>query len=440
MRASTATTLAVFVGPVAAACNDGGGCAEAPAEVTDATLTVSPAIVTVATLSWTTDVPRRGRVRYGTAERELVTTLEAAEATEHSTLLVGVPAASEIAWAIEDEGGIELTAGVWTTEALPGELPPIAVEGGTAQQFMVTTVLGIVTAVVILSPEGRVVWYHIDDSGLDTVRALVAADGNGILYTVGDVSGEPSADSLLRRVSWDGTEVSDIAVPYLAQDFAQHFDGTIAAVTAEVRAGTDGEPIKGNEIVEIQPDGSFESVWSSWDCFDPAVTLSNDPGLGWTWVNAIDVLDWDYVLSVRNFSSIVWVARETGACGPILGGELSTYDFVGERFLHTHQFHVWDDHMLVFDNDGAGGNRSRVLEYVLTDTTATQVWEYLPDPPAFSFVLGDVTRLDDGSTFAAFSLAGQLDRVDEAGELQFRASTPLGYAFGYVTLVPNLAR
>lgn len=416
------------------------GCTDAPLRVTGTTLTVSPAIVTVATLSWTTDEPMRGRVRYGTSERELVTTLEPAASTEHTTLLVGVPAAAEIAWAIEDEEGVALTAGVWTTEALPGELPPIAVEGTSAEQFMVTTVLGTITAVVILSPEGRVVWYHVDDSGLDTVRALPASDGEGILYSVGDVSGAPSADSLLRRVSWDGTEVRDIAVPHLAQDFVQHDDGTIAAVTAEVREGTDGESIKGNAIVEIQPDGSFAAVWNSWDCFDPAVTVSNDPGLGWTWVNAIDVLDGDYVLSVRNFSSIAWVAREGGACGPILGGELSSYDIVGERFLHTHQFHVWDDHIVVFDNDGAGQNRSRVLEYVLSDNTATQVWAYLPDPPAFSFVLGDVTRLGDGSTFAAFSLAGQLDRVDAAGALQFRASTPLGYAFGYVTLVPNLAR
>ncbi len=431
-RANTLAMAAVFLGH---------GCdTDVLPDVVSATLTVSPAIVTVATLSWTTDVAMRGRVRYGTAERELVTTLEAVESTTHSTLLVGVPASSDIAWTIEDPDGVALMTGVWTTEPLPGAVPRITVEGGTAQQFMVTTVLGNVSAVVILSPEGKVVWYHTDDSGLNVVRALPAADGNGILYTAGDVSGDRSADSLLRRVSWDGTVVNDIAVPHLGQDFAQHADGTIAAVAAAEREGADGEPVKGNEIVEIQPDGSFEAVWSSWDCFDPELHASNDPDLGWTWVNAIDVLDGDYVLSVRNFSSIVWVARDTGACGPILGGELSDYELVGERFLHTHQFHVWDDHVMVFDNDGAAENHSRVLEYVLSGTTATQVWAYVPDPPILSFVLGDVERLEDGSTFAAFSLAGRLDRVDDAGALQFSASTALGYVFGYVTLVPDLAR
>ena len=64
----------------------------------------------------------------------------------------------------------------------------------------------------------------------------------------------------------------------------------------------------------------------------------------------------------------------------------------------------------------------------------TEVWSYLPDPSVYSFVLGDVARLENGETFIAWSVAGQLDRVDASGASVWRVNTGVGYAFGFVTL------
>lgn len=407
----------------------------------DPTLTPSAAVATVATLTYETDRDVRTRVRFGAADWEVVTEADAATAT-HRVDLVGAPADTEVAWTLETADGEPLADGTWTTGSLPRELPPLTVSGDDLGGWLVTTLLGGTYAVLVLSPRGEVVWYHLDDSGLELVRARPAADGAGVVYTAGDVSGDAAADSRVVRVSWDGATVTSQAVPLLAQDFVQDDDGRLVSITAELRTGDDGETVKGNGLVAIEPDGAWAPLWSAWDCFDPAVTPGNDPALGWTWANAIDASADGWVLGLRNLSGLTWIDEATGACGPTLGGELSDYTFPGDRFRHAHQFEVVDDRVLVFDNDGAGGNRSRALELQLDEAaaTATDVWSYLPDTGAFSLVLGDVHRYEDDTTLVDFSLAGQIDRVSPDGTVLTRVTSPLGYAFGYATVLDTPTR
>lgn len=397
-------------------------------------------IATVATLVWSSDEPFAGVVRYGTAERMFEVAFDDAS-TEHETLLLGVPAASEVTWAVLDDAGAEVGTGTYTTGSLPTELPSLTVTGGGHDQFMLTPLIGATTAAIVLSPEGHIVWYHIDARGLDVYRVRLAADGTGIVYNAATVSGDPAEDSALVNVSWDGAVSTEQAVPLLSHDFVQLGDGGLAAIGVKFGPGADGVDVRGDRIVEIAPDGTQTDIWTSWDCFDPAVYTGDDIELGWTFANALDYAPEtdSYHLGLRNFSSILEVDR-TGACGDVIGGEPSDYTFDGSRFRHQHQFDMDGDRLVVFDNDGAGGNASRAIEYALDRDakTATQVWNYTPDPKIYSFVLGDVARLDDGDTFVAWSVAGQLDRVSPEGQLEWSVNTGVGYAFGFVTLAPAL--
>ncbi len=420
-------------------CTDGGG--KAGPEVLSADVVLSPDVATVATLLWSIDAPTAATVRYGTEERSFDVAVDAA-ATEHQTLLLGVPAATEITWSILDSTGSELATGTYTTGALPTELPSLEVTGGGHDQFMLTPLIGATTAAVILSPEGKIVWYHLDARGLDVYRVRLASDGSGVVYNAASVSGDPAEDSALVHVSWDGATSDELAVPLLSHDFVELADGTLAAIGVKYGPGADGTDVRGDRIVEIAPDGTQTDIWTSWDCFDPTEYAGDDEELGWTFANALDyVPETDsYVLGLRNFSSILEVDR-AGTCGSVIGGEPSDFTFEGSRFRHQHQFEMIDaDHLLVFDNDGAGATTSRAIEYELDreTMTATQIWDYTPDPKVYSFVLGDAERLDGGDTFVAFSVAGRLDRVDPDGELLWSVGTGVGYAFGFVTLAPAL--
>ena len=415
--------------------------------------TVSEHIATVVTVRWSTPEPTVGYVQYGkTRAMEMKTPLETTPTTEHEMLLLGLVSDSEYFFRVITWNGAAGASAIQTvtTGPLPIGLPSLKRTGSGNTDYNIVPILGMKTAVTILDPDGEIVWYHTDERALDFYRARLALDGKSVLYNAAKISGAPSADSELVRVSLDGSTTSSVKVPFLAHDFVEHPDGTLAALAVEFRE-FEGAPLRGDKIVEVTPDGTQRTVWSAWNCFDPAVAKSDNSLQGWTFANALDfdpVRDVYYV-GMRNFSSIARVNRATGACDWVLGTTASTFTFApgSARFLHQHQFQVRanptpgkGDLILIMDNDGSPGDESRVLEYELDTTTrvATQTWSYASEPTVYTFVLGEPIRHPDGSVFINWSAAGQMERLDRDGNSTWKLNTGAGTIFGFNTVANSL--
>ncbi len=431
----------LFAGLVAA-CNDTDDTASV--SVQDLEVVVSEIVPTVVTVTWTTSEAVTGRVAFGpTEDLGIATPWEPQAGTSHRAVLLGLPPATECAFRlVHDVDGEERASDLATvtTGVLGAELPTLTVTGGGNDTWHWVPFLGGAYGPALLDPEGRVTWWLPETSGLDVYRVRPALDGASILYNAGSVSGVPADDSVLVRVSFDGTEVERIPVPLLAHDFVEMADGTLAAIVVEYR-DFEGEPLRGDSIAEVAPDGTLTTAWSAWDCWDPAKVQGTDPQYGWTFANALDWVpdEGAYYLGSRNLSSIVRVDRATGACDWALGGTVGTVDIASgsARFLHQHQFDFTADGILVFDNEGGGA--SRVLEYAFDAgrTTATEVWRYTTDPPVNTFVLGEPVRLEGGDTVVDWAVSGRIERVTPAKEVTWRVSTELGYAFGFDTVLPS---
>lgn len=267
---------------VLAAC---GGDDEKPpgSGVRDLVATPLASMPTVVEVTWRTDEPSTGAVVFSAAGGPERTTPEQPSDTEHRALLVGLPPQSEVTVRVEagELGSDEVTA---TTGAVPGVVPPLRVEGGGNDQFTFTSVMEEARArVVVLDPEGRVVWMHVDERGLSVFRVRPAHDGDGVMYLSSIVRGGPSPESELVRVGWDGVESRVVAVPDLAHDFVELPDGTVVALAYEQRGD-----VLGNALVEIPPSGEPRTIWTTWDCFDPVAFPGDDPAQGWTHTNALD--------------------------------------------------------------------------------------------------------------------------------------------------------
>ena len=424
---------------------DGCGPGACPS-VSDVVATVSPDIPTVVTVTWTSDEPSTGYVSFGPGEElSMATALEQQATTEHTHYLLGIPANTEGSFQVVtvDADGAECTESVEpvTTGGLAAGLPGLTVTGSGMDHYMVLPMLGSPIGLVILDPDGNFLWWHFEDRGLDVYRAMLSVDGESLLYNAASVSGDPSDQSQMMRVSLDGSTVTAIDVPLLAHDFVEHADGTIGAMVIEYR-GEGEDEIKGDSIVEIAPDGTQTTVWTSWDCFDPEQDIGDDQEYGWTFANA---LDWDgtyYYLSLRNFSTVVQIDPSDGSCGWAFGdvGATITPAAGSERFLHSHQFEILEGSFLIFDNDGSIAQESRVLEYAFDPEsgTAEQIWEYSTDPAVWSFVLGDVKRFDDGDTLVTWSVNGLIERVTPEGVPEWSMSTGFGSAFGFNTVREDL--
>jgi hypothetical protein len=441
-RRIVVATLSLFAG----AC---GGSSPDPKAPTNVMAEVSLAIATVVHVRWTTTEASVGYVEFGPTQAMTTwarTPVETTPAIDHTASLLGLTADTVIYYRAVAVDGTTAHRGATATIRtgdLPLGMPALTRTGDGHQGFTVVPVLGGTTAVTIIDADGQIVWYHTDARDLDFYRARLSVDGKNLIYNAAKISGAPSEASELVRVALDGKSTSSVVVPLLAHDFVEHADGTLAAIVVEYR-DFQGTQLRGDKIVEIAPDGSQKTVWSAWDCFDPAVVKSDDVAQGWTFANALDydpVAD-VYYLGMRNLSSIARINRQTRACEWVLGLSGATLTFApgAARFLHQHQFQVRGNRIVLLDNEGSPGNESRVLEYELdlTAKTATQVWSYVSNPSVYTFVLGEPVRFDDGGTFINWSAAGQLERLDPAGTTTWKLNTSAGYVFGFHTLAASL--
>lgn len=404
-------------------------------------------IVTVVSVTWKTDVDTQGFVEYGTTrDLGVRTPLEASPTREHSAALLGLPAETPVFYrVVTADNGDDVASDVGSIETgvLPGGLPSLTQTGDGYDGFVVAPLLGKLRAISIIDSSGRIVWYYTDDRELDFYRARLSVDGQSLLYNAAKISGEPSEASELVRVSLDGTHTDSIPIPFLAHDFVEHPDGTLAAIAFEDRELA-GARVRGNKLVEIDKAGTQRTVWTSWDCFDPEVAKGDDPEQGWTFANALDYDPSEdvYYVGMRNFSSIAKVNRTTGACEWVLGTYGATLSFApgSARFLHQHQFQVEGNKIVVMDNDGAPGDTSRLLEYELdlSNRVATQTWSYEATPTVYTFVLGEPIRMRDGGMFVNWSTAGQMERLDADSKPTWTLNSAAGFAFGFQTLVSSL--
>ena len=409
---------------------------------TDVQFTVSENIATVVTVDWNVTEEVEAYVEFGHDEAfDLQTPLQSGDSQSVSLLGLLPESAAQFRIVIPlDDGDVVSDTYEVTTGPLSNAFPTLEGSGSTdAGGWMLVPMIGSTTGPVILNPDGNIVWAWSEESDLDVYRVRVSQDGQSVLYNAASVSGDPADDAMIIRVALDGSSVEEIPVSLLAHDFVEFSDGSIGAMIVEY---DDTGEIRGDALVEIGTDGSQELVWSAWDCFDPEV---NDPGesSGWTFANALDYdADEDaYYLGMRNFSGIIKIPRSDYSCEWVFGGEANTFDFTSGSgtFLHQHQFEVLDDSILVFDNDGYGGAKSRAIEYTVDfdAQTADETWSYVPTDTLYSFVLGDVGRLAGGDTIITWSVAGQIDRIGANGNVKWSINTGVGAAFGFNNIVDS---
>lgn len=388
----------------------------------DVTAEVSEVIPTVVTVRWTTDEEVTGYVRYGDG---LETPVDK-PGTEHEAVLVGALPGEDLPFTVVTGDGGESEEQVVTVGTLGTDLPAMTATG-TNDRWIMTTLLGSLRGPALLNPEGQIVWFYPATTELFVYRARVARDGKSVLYNVANVSGEPAEDSKLVRISWDGTSIEETPVPLLAHEFVELEDGSITTMAVEFGQDQAGNEIRGDKLVSVATDGTQTDVWSAWDCFDPDDEPGLEPEVGWTFANSLDLdaATGDYLLSLRNFSSIVRIDPGARTCPWVFGTTAATLEPQGEVFKYEHQFVVSDDEILVFDNEG-DASASRVISY---DTAGVAQWTWSAD--IHTFVLGDVTRLDDEELMVDWAVGGGMDRFTPDGDATWSLRAGIGGAFGF---------
>ena len=147
--------------------------------------------------------------------------------------------------------------------------------------------------------------------------------------------------------------------------------------------------------------------------------------------NSIEILDRD-IPGVTRAGALLISIREISTVA-IVDFEARRVDWAWGRGVIRRQHHpslLDDGRILVYDNLGGRGGRTRVLE--VDPTTNEIVWEYNGEPPEafFSALRGGCQRLPNGNTLITESDRGRVFEITRAGEIVWEFYNPVTRAGG----------
>jgi hypothetical protein len=454
------------------------GCAAEPAlddgslELGPVEATVSEHVHTVVTVTWDSNKPCLGEVHYGLGtDYAWRSRGETEPGTEHRQVLVGLIADTEYhfrAACTTDAESAFSADGVVATGQLPASVPELAVNPdslGSASGFYVVATLQFLDPelpgppVLIVDPDGNVVWYTAVPTGSVAMRARVSHDGESVLFNVGGANTSQAQPlTYIRRVSWDGSTVEDISLPYLHHDWVELPDGRVAGLTRQFEELSPGAWVAWEQIEEVSRDGTHEVLFSGKEHFEafgqPVVTYSQPPEFtGQPHANTLTYHAADdsyYLNAISTYSpedvprrAYYRFERASRTIAWIMGGPNNMFELGGEAelpWIVGHGVDPTEDSIVVFANDSPDDLCSRAVEvrYDTETWTAEPIWSYGGDECLYTPALGDTQRLSNGNTVVVWSIRGKLAEVTPSGDPQFELLLPFGYAFGLGEMVEDL--
>jgi len=415
----------------------------APTLDATATATARPTVVDI-----TFDVPGTGVgwVLYGEGNwDQRVDTVR--DGTGHRARLVALPSGGSIHWqAFADVNGVVSQSEQALWEVAPVEAATPSVVAQVVDPMRSEVVSGQVaiawfgpsTGTSVVDGAGRTTWWMPADPGRVIANVQPARDGRGWLIQDADL-GFQELGSVIRRVDWDGTVLSETALPTGHHQFTQEADGRFGWLGLQF-GEVDGVSVLTDTVGLVAEGGAertkvfrFLDDWVPYyvPCIHAEIPqdiwgevglqewthvnslVSNASGDGW-WVG---VRLPDAILSLSTTGALEWQA---GGPAPTLANLTPEFGW-----SHVHFSQAWDDHLLVFDN---GTHRdppaSRVIEVVVDPAAGTvrTLWSVDEPQGGYSFFLGDARRLPGGNTLIAWTGQGRLDEVTPDGDVVWTAT------------------
>ncbi|HZL17347.1 MAG TPA: aryl-sulfate sulfotransferase [Polyangia bacterium] len=420
---------------------------------------LSSKIPTVGIVTWSTTLasPTSAQIDFGLDTTYGMTAPVDLTQTNYRTLLLGMKASKPYHFRVTASNASGSCVGndnMITTGALPNGLLPtltITTKNKTALTggFLITSQYqgGALTSsapAYIIDADGDYVWWYTD-AVTQMTGARMSYDGTYMWINNANV---PSGTTQVHRVTMDGLTDTDFSTPFSG---ANHQitplpDGSVAFYAYNSSQGCD-------DIKIFPANGAASST---------ATTVVNSKkahgGTGMCHCNNIEYssdddtlvfsdLDNDCITKVTKTGTTVWVLN--GGTNGI------TNTFTGDTWAGgEHGIHVLSmNDLIIFNNNskagavpggGSGtvgdGSGSFAIEMQLDTSakTAKKTWSYKANPGIQVDVMGDVQRMPNGNTVIGYSTKGELQEVDQSGNVLQDIKWPAGTSFGYINKRPTL--
>lgn len=435
-------------------------------------------VPTVVKVSFTLSREATASVVYSIDGGSPITTPSVSGAGPHEVLLLGAPGVTPVAFSIQAEdaaGTAETTpeASVSTGQLLPGvaSFTLTTDAGGYDPGYIVGVLISedesYESMAFVLNRAGQVVWYYVIPAGLLSPDMRFPNDGkSGFWFNVFDKTFDTDLGEI-RRMGWAGAEVENVRTELGHHTFERLSDGSLAYPKLDIREHTffnpqtgseETAPVCGEALVELAPDGTPRTVWSSWDHVDHVwndgwrIPFYGDMCYDALHANqlAYDESKGTYLLSFANTDQVVEIDKATGATVRWFGspnnlfkGEV-VYAFAAGStpFAFQHGSHFLPNGNLLTSSKYEPGGQAKtvVLEYSVDEGTQelTEVWSFGKDRNSYAQALGEAWRLDNGHTLLNTGSNGKIIEVDAAGTVLWEVDAPLGVFYGRTWYIDDL--
>ncbi|MEC7987277.1 MAG: aryl-sulfate sulfotransferase [Myxococcota bacterium] len=315
--------------------------------------------------------------------------------------------------------------------------------------YFLGTIFGPPERLVIFDMQGRILWQiqQFDDNhgGIDS---RLSQDKKSIYFN--RFSKDKNVDGgHIHELALDGTPIRQIETPMAHHTFTELPDGTLTYIALDPRDTEMFGPVCGDKIVEISPDGSQSTIFSTWgnltlfesEYFD---STFYPQGHDWTHTNFIsyNAESESYWLSMASADIVLEIDRN-GSILQTIGGHGSVdneFQFQPglSRFSYPHAPQMGENDTLLLMS--TVGDYSRALEYVIREDEKIlqKVWEHGSDYQYNVRHLGEITDTQNGYRMVNWGSIGHLQLLDDSQHVVWEAKTPLGFWFAQFDYLPSL--
>ncbi|GDX83467.1 hypothetical protein LBMAG42_52780 [Deltaproteobacteria bacterium] len=402
-------------------------------------------------VQWSTPSAASGEVRYGTDGLASVIA-DDTESTEHHLWIAGVAAGAE--WTLQvvsEADGETATSEVITIPAAsapPWVLAPTLTvpPADEVEGFQLCAKTGPQSGfITMLNRDGAPVWWA-ETLPMASYRARYDnATATFSWMEAGTEGGEPS----FVTSTFDGVQTRVPAPPTAHHDFAMLEGGGFVTLALDDRE-LEGVTVRGERVVEVAPDGTNRTLWTSWDTLTwpgDAGKKNEDGTVEWPHANSMhyDAAAGKILVSLLYVDSVVQIDRATASLDWRFGGEGSDWTIEGESFAGQHGPMSFADGagMALLDNGTPGQVEdaavARVYDLDPEARTASPRWSFDAGGAHTGVLLGNAEWLADDSVVVNWGSAGMISRVDASGDTRWEVAFGLGTYTGFSDHVADLA-
>jgi hypothetical protein len=437
--------------------------------------------VMIATLE--TTEPVTATVAYGLTGGSLDTSIPTvtAEGTTHTMTVLGVKTGKQYDFQAQlTVAGEAATSDVVTAQVTPAtvSVPTFSVKvwepslACTPDGFVLLSYLGANNSgIAVLDRDGDIVWsLPYANTNVQLSRSRPGLDGTSFTYTTADGDRKEEIGQIVRQ-PLDGSAATVTYTNRSHHDYVELPSGDYGWLSYEFDPAYDNCSQGDTPTQETALDAIFESspgatndeaveIYSMIDSYPHPLDCSIDDETFLKATDRFDIVhsnslmyrpsDDSYMHMSRWQDMLMKVDRATGTHVWNFGGPFNDFtpvagQDVAELFNHSHMSEVWDDGMIIFNNNDFGpvGKGPSIVQEVVLDETAMTwdvVWSWTSDQ-GFEALLGDARRMPQpecDNVLVSLSGSGIVRELTRDGQVAWGAGAPLGNVTSRVHFIPDI--